>query len=247
MSTAAGPTASMIIIGDEILSGKVQEQNLTCLAGTLRGLGITLERVVVVRDRVEVIAGEIRGASKAYEHVFTSGGIGPTHDDVTIDAAALAFERGVTTSPELESLLRGYHKERLLPAHLLMARIPEGARLVRAPDVPWPTTVIENVWVLPGIPEVFRMKMRTVEHVLPRSAGFVSVFVNLHLDEGQLKDRLDAVVGEFGDIQIGSYPRWIGAPYKTRITFDGTDAVRVNAARDKLVSMFGPADLAPET
>ena len=120
-------TAAALVIGNELLSGKVEEANVPVLARMLRELGIELRRVVMVLDEIDVIAREVRALSTTHDWVFTSGGVGPTHDDVTIDAVAAAFEVPVETSPRMTELLRGYYKEKLTDDHLLMARVPRGA------------------------------------------------------------------------------------------------------------------------
>jgi molybdopterin-biosynthesis enzyme MoeA-like protein len=164
--------------------------------------------------------------------VFTSGGVGPTHDDVTIDGVARAFGAGVTISLEIDGLLRQYYGERITEGHLLMARIPEGARLVSSAKIPWPTVVMRNVWVLPGVPEIFQLKMPLIRAELHGSAPFISMAVFTSLDEGQIKELLDRVVVEHADVDIGSYPKWSDPEYKTKLTFDGLIEARVRAARD---------------
>ena len=231
-------TAAALVIGNEILSGKVEEANVGVLARTLRGLGVPLERVVTVPDVIETIVSEIRSLSKAHTWLFTSGGVGPTHDDVTIEAAALAFGRKVVSDPNLEAMLRSHYKERCTPGHLRMALIPEGAALEVTPEVRWPTVRIENTWLLPGIPEVFRMKLPVVVSHLGADTPFVSHAVYTRMDEGDLRPLLDRVVADFADVDVGSYPKWMDPAYKTKLTFDGRDAARVRAARDAFVALL---------
>src|SRR5436305_750939 len=150
-------SAAALIIGNELLSGKIAEGNLIVLARELRGIGVLLRRVVMILDDIDVIAAEVRALSAAHDFVFTSGGVGPTHDDLAMEGVARAFDARVVIAPELEQLIRGYYADRCTEGHLLMARVPEGARLVASAAVPWPTVVMRNVWVLPGVPEVFRM------------------------------------------------------------------------------------------
>jgi molybdenum cofactor synthesis domain-containing protein len=225
-------SAAALIIGNELLSGKVVEANLVVLARVLRALGIELRRVVMILDEIEVIAREVRALADAHDVVFTSGGVGPTHDDLTIEGVARAFGAGVAIAPEIERLIRAHYRERCTEGHLLMARIPEGARLVSTDQIPWPTVVMRNVWVLPGVPEVFRMKMPHVQSELGGDVPFVSLAVYTTLDEGDLKPLLDRVVADHRGVDVGSYPRWSDPEYKTKLTFDGTDEPRVRAARD---------------
>lgn len=225
-------TAAALIIGNELLSGKIAEGNLVVLARTLRPLGVQLRRVVMILDEIDVIAHEVKELGATHDVVFTSGGVGPTHDDLTIEGVARAFGAGVALSSELDALLRGYYGERITEGHLLMARIPDGARLVGSGAVQWPTVVMHNVWVLPGVPEIFKMKMALVREDLGSDAPFLTMAVFTDLDEGQIKELLDRVVAAHPSVEIGSYPKWNDPEYKTKLTFDGTDAAEVRAARD---------------
>lgn len=236
-------TAAALIIGTELLSGKIADQNLYVLARTLRSLGVVLRRVVMVLDDADTIADEVRALASAHDAVFTSGGVGPTHDDVTIEAVARAFDVPVVSSAHMEELLRGYYKDKVTPGHLLMARMPEGARLVATERSPWPTVVMQNVWVLPGIPEIFARKMSLVAGDLGVERPFISRAALTTLDEGVLKPLIDAIVLAYEDIEVGSYPRWGDADYKTKLTFDGTDEARVLAARDAFVALLPPKAL----
>lgn len=229
-------TAAALIIGNEILSGKVEEANLVVLARALRPLGIQLVRVTVVADNIDTIADEVRQLAEKYDWLFTSGGVGPTHDDVTIDAVAKAFGVKVVSSPELESMLRAHYQDRITEGHLRMALVPEGATLEVTDEVRWPTIRIRNTWLLPGIPEVFRMKVPVVVARIGAGRRFVSFAVYTNMDEGELKPLLDRVVAQYPDVDVGSYPKWRDPTYKTKLTFDGQDEARVVAARDAFVA-----------
>jgi molybdenum cofactor synthesis domain-containing protein len=228
---SAVETAAALIIGTEILTGKVADANLRALACACREIGLRLERAVTILDERPVIAAEVRELASRHDLVVTSGGVGPTHDDLTIDGVADAFEVDVTTSPEIESMLRGYYKERITEGHLLMARVPRGARLVVTSEMPWPTVVMKNVWILPGVPQLFALKMAVLKSELAGRRAFVSLSVFCHLDEGNLKPFLDRVVAEHPAILVGSYPQWDEPRYRTKVTFDGTDAEAVERAR----------------
>jgi molybdenum cofactor synthesis domain-containing protein len=234
------PTAAVLIVGNEILSGKVEEANVAVLARELRALGILLRRVVIVMDEVDAIAEEVRLLSAAHDWLFTSGGVGPTHDDVTIEAVAKAFGVRVVPSPEMEGMLRAHYGDRCTEGHLRMALVPEGAALEVSAEVTWPTVRLANTWLLPGIPEVFRMKLPVVVARIKGAAGGASAFVShavyVRMDEGVLKPTLDRVVAAFADVSVGSYPKWLDPAYKTKVTFDGRDEARVLAARDAFVA-----------
>lgn len=225
-------TAAALIIGNELLSGKIADANVVVLARALRSVGVVFRRVVMVLDEADVIAEEVRALSAAHHVVFTSGGVGPTHDDVTIEAIARAFDTHVESSPVMEDLLRQYYGDRLLPGHLLMARMPAGARLVSSQAMPWPAVVMKNVWILPGVPEIFQSKIPLILSDLGVEKPFVSYSVLTSLDEGTIKPMLDGVVATHPDVEIGSYPRFGGVDYKTKLTFDGRDESRAKAARD---------------
>ncbi|MFO0761925.1 MAG: molybdopterin-binding protein [Byssovorax sp.] len=225
-------TAAALIIGNELLSGKIAEQNLFVLARTLRALGIKLCRSVMILDEMDTIVHEVSHLATTYDVVFTSGGVGPTHDDLTVEAVGRAFGVDLQMSPVIEGLLRGYYGDKVTEGHLLMARVPAGARLVTSPGAPWPTVVMKNVWVLPGVPEIFQMKMAQVEHELSGDRPFVSLAVYTPLDEGQIKALLDRVVAAHPAVDIGSYPKWNDPRYKTKLTFDCTSKELAQAARD---------------
>ncbi len=241
-SLATVDTAAFLAIGNELLSGKVVEANLAPLAKTLRALGIQLCSAEVVLDDVPTLASTIFRLSAAHGVVVTSGGVGPTHDDVTIEAVAKAFGRKVVRDPTLVELVRKTFGDKTNEAHLRFADVPEGAELRRAPDVSWPTPVVENVWILPGVPEVFRMKLATLRAWLVGPSPFLSRALVLSSDEVDVKDALDAVVAAHPAVSIGSYPALFNPRYRTRITFDGTEPAALQAALDDL-----QARLAPET
>jgi molybdenum cofactor synthesis domain-containing protein len=234
-------SAAALLVGNELLTGKIGDENLAVLAKALRARGVALDRAVVVRDELETIAREVRELSRAHDWVFTSGGVGPTHDDVTIDGVAAAFEVPVEVSPRMEELLRGYYKEKITAEHLLMARVPRGARLVATERVPWPTVVMNNVWVLPGVPWIFAMKLGALEAEIPAEVPYVSVAATSRLEEAYLKPYIDRVVTSYPAVDVGSYPRWNEGDLKTRVTFDGREASVVRAARDAFAASL-PGD-----
>ncbi len=236
MALEPAPTAAALIIGNELLSGKVEEANLPLLARNLRGLGVELRRVVMVLDHIPTIAEEMRQLSASHDWLFTSGGVGPTHDDVTIEAAALAFGTNVISHPDLEAMIRGYYGDKCTDGHLRMALMPEGASLESSPEVPWPTIRVKNTFLLPGIPEVFRIKLPVVMSRITAKIPYFSRAVYTKMDEGDLKPLLDRVVADFRDVDVGSYPKWRDPAYKTKLTFDGRDEARVRAACDAFVA-----------
>jgi molybdenum cofactor synthesis domain-containing protein len=234
----AAKTAAVLLIGNELLTGKVQDENLLVLAKTLGQLGIRLRRVVTIPDEVDIIAAEVKSLSEKHTVVFTSGGVGPTHDDLTVEGVARAFGVAVVESPAMAVMLRGHYRERCNEAHLRMALIPEGAELTSNAEVAWPTIVMRNVWLLPGIPEVFRLKLSHVSERLGGGRPFVSRAVYTKLDEGELKPLLDAVVAMHPEVEVGSYPKWSDPSYRTKLTFDGQDLEPVGRAVETFLKLL---------
>lgn len=235
MTPVVAESAAALIVGNELLSGKVAEANLVELARTLRPLGVRLARASFLPDELDLLASEVRSLSKAHPLLFTSGGVGPTHDDITIDAVAAAFGRNVVEDPTLAELIRRAYGEQVTAAHLRMALVPEGATLATSPSGAWPTPVLENVWILPGVPEVFREKLDTVRAWVRGPSPFVSRAVYTRLDEARLKGLIDAVVASHPEVEVGSYPRWFEPSYKTKVTFDARDAAAVERGAQAFV------------
>jgi molybdenum cofactor synthesis domain-containing protein len=223
-------TAAALIIGNEILTGKIRDENTHVLARELRLLGIRLARVIVCPDDIDVIADDLRTLGRAHDLVFTSGGVGPTPDDVTLPAVAKAFEVPLERSPLIEGLIRGYWGDKTTNGHLRMADVPRGAVLLSNPEVPWPVICLENVSVLPGVPEIFRLKLRLLRERIGADAPFVSRALYTRCDEGTIAALLEEVGRLHPAVEIGSYPRWRHEEYKVKLTFDGLDAMAVEAA-----------------
>ncbi len=228
-------TAAMLVIGNEILSGKIQDANTVALAQSLRRLGVALRRQVCVLDDVETIATEVRALAASHDFVFTSGGVGPTHDDVTIEGVARAFGVAVVEDEALAAMIRAHYGERLLEGHLRMALVPSGSTQETSEDIVWPLTKLANVLVLPGVPEIFKLKLRIAERLLGADRPFVSRAVYTRMDEGTLKPLLDAVVAAHPEVDVGSYPTWTDPSYKTKLTFDGLDPELVGRATDAFI------------
>ena len=230
LSASGAVKAAALLIGNEILAGKIQEKNLFELAKLLRSLGVVLDRVVMIPDEEATIAEEVTRLSNFYNYVFTSGGVGPTHDDVTMAGVARAFGVSVVRDPLLEQMIRDHHDGEPLEGHLNLARVPEGARMLTATTSRWPIAVIQNVWILPGIPEVFMAKLKIIQENLTKQAPFVTRVVYTKLDEVRLKPILDETVANHPEVDIGSYPDWNNPKYKTKITFDAKNKSAVERA-----------------
>lgn len=233
-------TAAALIIGNEILSGKIVDTNTTLLARMLFDLGIELRRVVVCPDEIETIGKDLSELRTTHDFVFTSGGVGPTHDDVTIDGVAESFGRPVVRSVGTEKMIRDYHGDRTTEAHLRMANMPEGAEMIRSSNAPWPTVVIENVFVLPGVPEIFELKLADLRKRLDEGYEFHSQAVYTLCDEGEIAGLLERIAEQFPGVMVGSYVKWQAEDYRTKLTFDGTDPKSVAKAADMLVAELDP-------
>lgn len=229
------PTAGIVVIGDEILSGKFADENAAFLIGELRGLGVELRRISMIPDDEDDIAATVGDFAARFTHVFTSGGVGPTHDDVTIAAVARAMGTDVVREPALEERVRGYWGERLAPANLRLADVPRGATLVWGDSAVWPVVSIRNVYVLPGVPKLFRRKFLDIRErfrVEPVALGRVY----LSAEEGVLAPHLDAVVAAHPAVKVGSYPRFDETDFQVIITLEAADAAAVRAAADDLAA-----------
>ncbi len=235
-------TAAAIIIGDEILTGKVSDTNTPLLVALFHEAGVELRRVVTIADDLDQIADEVRRCAAAHDVVVTSGGIGPTHDDRTIEGVALAFGVPVVREPELESMIRTFWGSRCTEDALRMADVPRGARLVSGGDGLLPAVAVENVYLLPGIPELFRAKLGTLRRNLTGTPSLLGS-VYLRSDESGIAPHLRAVDAEFADVKVGSYPRLHDAEFRIWITLEAARAERVEAAIDRLLELVAPNEV----
>ena len=230
-------TAGIVVIGNEILSGKVADTNSPFMASELRALGVDLRRIVTIPDELDVIGDTVCEFSSAFDVVFTSGGVGPTHDDVTIEGIARGFGRPVIRHPELEAGLRRYLGDRLNAAHLKMAEVPEGADLVPDSNLGFPTILFRNVYVLPGIPEILHKKFEAIRGRF-RDAPWHLRVIYTSQGESTIADSLNQLVREFPDLMLGSYPK-IGHPeYVVKLTIESKDEAYARRAFDRLVALL---------
>jgi molybdenum cofactor synthesis domain-containing protein len=232
-------TAGILIIGSEVLSGKVKDQNSPYLVRELRALGVEVRRITVIPDDVAVIAQDVRAFSEQFDLVFTTGGVGPTHDDVTIAAVAQAFGRGVVRHPVLEDVLRRHYGEGITAAQLRMAEVPEGGRLVGEGDLAFPVVAFRNVLIFPGIPEVVRRKFERIGERF-REQPYILRRAFLRCDEGQIADDLHAVLHRFPELQLGSYPILNNPDHSVVLTLESKSAEYVEQALGFLVERLPP-------
>ncbi len=211
MSRETQPSAAMLVIGDEILSGRTREANAHRLAGVLAEIGIRLVEIRVVEDRREAIVAAVRALAPAVDHLFTSGGIGPTHDDITADAVAEAMGAAIDVREDARAILEAYYgAEGLNPARLRMARIPEGARLIENPLSQAPGFVLGNVHVMAGVPAIFVEMLETLRPGLQGGAPLVAHAFRVAVPEGDLAEDLRSFAAAHGEVAIGCYPFFRG-------------------------------------
>lgn len=230
-------TAAIIIIGNEILSGKVKDENSHFLANELRELGVALMHIAVIPDDIPEIARVVAEASAKYDYVFSSGGVGPTHDDVTMKGIARAF--GLKTVPNesmRENIIRrcGYKPSDVV---LRMAELPEGAELIDAQGMNFPPVLVKNVYIFPGIPEFLRKKFSAIkERFRDKPFHIKKIFVNE--EECYIAEALESVAAEFKEVEIGSYPRVGETGFKVMVTIESRNGSQLSLAAEKLLSIL---------
>jgi molybdenum cofactor synthesis domain-containing protein len=235
----ANITASVLIIGNEILSGKTQDANLQFMGEAFARLGIKLVEARVIRDEPDVIAAVVNELAARYTYVFTTGGIGPTHDDLTAASVANAFGVELVLDEDASQRL-GRGSRELTPARLKMAMIPEGASLIDNPISHAPGFRIENVFVMAGIPSIARAMFAAIEHELKGGDPILSESVDIFASEGDIATPLDEIAKRHTEVEIGSYPFSREGRYGASLVVRGTDPARIAAAlgeiREKLLA-----------
>jgi len=235
------PTAAMLVIGDEILSGRTRDANMYFLAGELTKVGIDLKEGRVVSDDAPAIVSAVQSLSAAFDSVFTSGGIGPTHDDITADCIAQAFGQAIDVRDDARALLAAHYAnsgQDLNEARLRMARIPDTAALIDNPVSIAPGFSIENVYVMAGVPSVFQAMVASVLPTLTGGAPLLSQALRVHRGEGDIAGPLAKLAEEFSDLSIGSYPFQKDGAYGANIVVRGTQGARIDAVMSKLSELF---------
>lgn len=233
------PSAAILVIGDEILSGKTEELNARLLIGELRDLGVALRYIHIVPDVIEEVARGVRQLSDAADYVFTSGGVGPTHDDVTISGIARAFGVEVVRDPGLEGRIRAHFGDQAEESRLAMANVPAGSELIEAPDLRWPVLLCRNVYILPGVPELFRKKFTAIrERFRVEPFHLRSVFTNE--DEFDIAERLSRIASLFPEVAIGSYPNFSTPDFRVKLTLESKDSAALCSAVEALTASLDP-------
>ncbi len=235
------PTAAMLVIGDEILSGRTRDANMHHLAGRLTEAGIDLREVRIVSDDAPAITAAVKALSGGFDHVFTSGGIGPTHDDITADCIAAAFDDTIDVRDDARALLQAHYDrsgQELNAARLRMARIPSRATLIDNPVSTAPGFSIGNVHVMAGVPAVFQAMVASILPTLTGGAPLVSRSLAVMRGEGDIAGPLGAFAVDHPDLSVGSYPFQKDGIYGANLVIRGADRARVDAAFATLEQLF---------
>jgi molybdenum cofactor synthesis domain-containing protein len=242
LAETTNPTAAMLVIGDEILSGRTRDSNMHFLAGELTRVGIDLREVRVVPDEPATIVAALRALAGAHDHVFTSGGIGPTHDDVTADAVAEAMGAAIDVRADARARLEAHYADRgieLNEARLRMARIPEGAALIDNPVSAAPGFSLRNVHVMAGVPRIFEAMVAGLLPTLTGGSPLLSQSLRIARGEGEIAAPLRALAEAFPDLSMGSYPfQDANGAFGASIVIRGTEAGRVSEAMGRLAALF---------
>ena len=235
------PTAAMLVIGDEILSGRTRDANMYHLAGQLTAVGIDLKEVRVVSDDAPAIVAAVKALSAAHTHVFTSGGIGPTHDDITADCIAAAFDVHIDVRDDARALLAAFYTrtgKELNAARLRMARIPDGATLIENPVSVAPGFTLQNVHVMAGVPSVFTAMVASVLPTLTGGAPLLSRSLRAERGEGDIAGPLGEFAARHPTLSVGCYPFQDNGVYGANLVVRGQDAAMLNAAMAELTAIF---------
>jgi molybdenum cofactor synthesis domain-containing protein len=232
-------TACVLIIGNEILSGRTPDANLAFLAKELNGVGIRLREARVIPDDAEIIVNTVNEVRRAFDYVFTTGGIGPTHDDITAPSIAEAFAVPLIIHPEARRLLESHYPPGgLNEARLRMAQVPEGAVLLPNPISRAPGFRIDNVFVLPGVPQIMQAIFSELKHRLKGGAALLSRSVSCALAEGTLAKELGDLQARYADLEIGSYPYFRRSDFGVTLVVRGTDRERIVTAVEELKGLI---------
>jgi molybdenum cofactor synthesis domain-containing protein len=226
-------TAAYVGIGNELLSGSIQDANFHYLAQALRELGIRLMRGIVIPDDRQVIRETLDLVRHRFDYIFTSGGLGPTHDDVTVEGVALALGVRVVRHPFLEEKIRDFYGDRLEEASLRMAEVPEGAELHRHGEMSFPILSVENIYLFPGVPELFRQKFEGIKERFRTRPYFTEVIL-CRRGESEIAHLLSETLQRFPSIEIGSYPQWGERGHLVKVVVESKERQSVNRAVEHL-------------
>ncbi len=233
------PTAAILIIGDEILSGRTRDSNMHYLSRELTKIGIDLQEARFISDNATKIIDDVRFLSSKYDYLFTSGGIGPTHDDITADCIAAAFETKISIREDAFKLLETYYSEQKIEfnsARQRMARIPNGARLIENPISIAPGFHLNNVFVMAGVPSIFQSMVQSILPLLLNGKPVLSKSVKIPRGEGEIAVELKKIASDHESVSIGSYPYNNKGNFGTNIVVRSIDNEELDRVAEKLKS-----------
>jgi len=228
-------TAGIIIIGDDILSGKIQDLNSQFMVKELRPHGVDVRRISVVPDDVQEIAHEVKEFSERFDYVFTAGGIGPTHDDVTIEGVAKAFNVKLILNDSIKKFLHKRYGRKLTPEQLKMAEVPKGAELIKDETIAFPLLIFKNIYILPGIPVFLEKKFFVIEKLF-HEQPFLLKKVYVKEYEPAIAPLLNDIVKRHKDVKIGSYPVVGNKDYYVMVTLESMDDKNLNSAFEDFIN-----------
>lgn len=242
-------TAGIVVVGDEILNGTVADTNSPFLAKALHKLGLKLKKISVIPDNVHDISEEVRHFSNRFEYVLTTGGIGPTHDDVTYEGVARAFREPLVLHPELKEICSKFYKTNdPFGAGMKLALVPQASRLhyltTSGSKLPYPNVAVHNVYMFPGIPELLQRTIRDAGPLLFKSdSRFFTKYLLCSLPEHQIINQLKQLVDEFPDCQFGCYPKLFNSLYKVKVTVVSSSEETTQKAYSKLIQLIPPSSV----
>ena len=232
-------TAGIVIIGNEVLSGKTRDTNSHFFCTELRQLGVELQKISTIQDNIEIIGKEVAAFSDRFDYVFTSGGVGPTHDDVTIEGVAHGLGVRVVRHPDIERRMRQRLGDQVNEARLRMANVPEGATLL-ATEAPFAAIVkIRNIYILPGIPRILEERFHAIKETF-RDTPYYLKNVFVRYGEGIIASILNELLVNFPNLMLGSYPVLDLPEYKVKVTLESKDSDYLEQALRALIASLPP-------
>lgn len=226
-------SACILVIGDEVLSGRTEDKNINFIAKRCDNIGVSVNEVRIIPDDKETIKNTVLECYKKFDYIFTTGGIGPTHDDITTECIASAFNLDVEINPEALKRLKDHYEKsnvELNDARIKMAKIPKGAKLIDNPVSSAPGFIVENIYVLPGVPKILQAMFKNLEDEIKGITNMVSKNIIVYSPEGEIADFLESIQNEFADISIGSYPYFRPPDVGTNIVLRSIDKNLINEA-----------------
>ncbi|KAK9889666.1 hypothetical protein WA026_007045 [Henosepilachna vigintioctopunctata] len=239
-ANAKHKTAGMIVIGDEILKGEVADTNSTFSCKVLHDLGVKLKKISVVGDNINAVSEEVAEFSQLYDYVITTGGIGPTHDDITFEGVAKAFDEPLVMNKDIQDICDKYNHRF---SKIKLSKIPQSAQLRYYPELKFPRIAIKNVFLFPGVPQLFEKAFSVVaKDSFSGNGPFYTKAVYLNVTEEEILTQLNLIVKLCPNVEFGSYPNMYNDNYKVKITIESSDERATDEAYSRLLKLI-PAEM----